>query len=514
MSAPNRILTGIFSTWASFLLTATTSLVMTPFLVHRLGNTGYGLWSLYMAITGYFTLLDFGVSPAIVRYTSRYQALGDGVAERRILVTGLAFFTAASAVVLSITGLGAAFYDRLFPPLSGIPLPVARATFLLVGLDFALTLPFAVFQGILLGHQQYLALNGLNIMLRLTRFGLVLALVGEGPAGLVTVASIFFLTGLGRDLGLFRAARRALGGPLRLVDFRRDALGDLLGYSLPAFVIAIALRVMAYTDSLVIGYAIGVGAVTYFALAASLVDYVQEIGWGLAGVLVPVVSGHEARGELAPVRARFLQFTRYCVWLMAPILAISMLLGRPFFTRWVGPDYVASAPILTLLMAAMAVYVVQMPGQAVLKGMSLHRRLAWFMALEALLNFVLSVILARRLGVVGVALGTLIPRVVIEGLLLPGYLLRVLELRIGHYLREGFLPVLPGAAGLALLSLAARRVLEPAPGWGMMVVTGLVYVATFAALTLALGATPEERAWVAARSAGLLARVRRLAGAT
>ncbi len=497
MRVVERITTGVFSTWANFLVTAATSLILAPFLVHHLGNEGYGLWSLYMAFTGYFTLIDFGVSPAIVRYTSRYAALGDRVAEQRILATGLGFFSLAAALVLVVV-IGATLgYERLFPEPS-VPLGIARTTFLLVGLDFALNLPFSVFQGVLLGRQRYLALQGINIVVRLLRFGLVLACMPDGHKGLVLLGAVFLGTSLLRDAGLYRAARKTLGAPVRLSEFRRAAVRDLLDYSVPAFVISISIRLMAYTDSMVIGYVIGVGAITYYALAASLVDYVQEIGWGLAGVLVPVVSGHEALDEVAPIRRRYLQFTRYCVFLMVPVVAVSYVLGRAFFTRWVGPDYALSARILAILVTGMAVFVILMPAQAVLKGMSRHRYLAGLLIVEAVLNLVLSLWLARDHGVVGVALGTLIPRVVVSGAVLPVIMLRLLDIRPVRFLQAGFLPAVPGILGSMLLAWFVRPWLQQPIGWGTMILLGTCFVVVFGVLTLALGTSRAERAWLKA----------------
>ncbi len=511
MSVVNRITTGVFSTWANFFITAATSLVLAPFLVHRLGNDGYGLWSLYMAFTGYFTLIDFGVSPAIVRYASKYAAIEDGEAEHRILATGLVFFALASVVVMAIVAGATLGYASLFPE-PGVPLPIARATFLLVGLDFALNLPFSVFQGVLLGHQRYLALQGINIVVRLLRFGLVLALMSEGPGGLVLLAAVFLSTSLLRDAGLYRAATRSLGAPIRLKNFRKAAVRDLLDYSVPAFVISISIRLMAYTDSMVIGYAIGVGAITYYALAASLVDYVQEIGWGLAGVLVPVVSGHEALDQVGPIRKRYLQFTRYCVFLMTPIVAISFVLGRSFFIRWVGPDYALSADILAILVSGMAVFVILMPAQAVLKGMSRHRYLARLLVVEAVLNLVLSLYLARDYGVVGVALGTLIPRLAVSGVVLPVIMLRLLDIPFLGFLRAGFLPALPGAGTLLLLAWLTQPLVARDLGWGGMVLVGACFAGAFGLVTLALGTSRVERRWLTARVLRAGRALRRAAG--
>lgn len=502
----NRVLGGIFSSWASFVVTAATSLVMAPFLVRTMGNEGYGLWSLYMAITGYFALLDFGVSPAVVRYTSRYKALGDREAERRVVATGMCFFLAIGALIGVLTLFGTLYYENIFPH-PGVPVEVAQKTFLLVGLDFAFVLPCAVFQGILIGHQQYVALQGVNISVRLLRFGAVMLMIEPGNQAILVVALIFFLTGLFRDFGYITFARRQLQGIPSPTLFDRQALRELLSYSLPAFIIAVALRVQSYTDSLVIGYVVGVGAITPFALAGSLVDYVHEIGWGLTNVLVPVISTHEARGEHARVREQFLNFTRYCVWLMIPIGAVTATLSESFFIRWVGPEYRESAHLLDVLLAAMAIYVVQLPGQAVLKGLGKHRRLAGFMFLEALLNLILSLGLAHKIGVMGVAIGTLIPRILVTGLILAWHVRSVLGVGFREVLNEAFKPGVPGGIVMVILMIAWQQTFQEPASWLVMVLTGIVFVASFGLVTLRYGARDSEVQWVRSQLKAVLTRL-------
>ena len=41
-----------------------------PFLIHHLGDTGYGLWIVIGSLAGYFSLLDFGVRGAVGRHVA------------------------------------------------------------------------------------------------------------------------------------------------------------------------------------------------------------------------------------------------------------------------------------------------------------------------------------------------------------------------------------------------------------------------------------------------------------
>ncbi|MFM7202890.1 MAG: oligosaccharide flippase family protein [Myxococcota bacterium] len=503
----SRLISGIFSSWAGFLVSALTSLLMAPHLVRTLGDDGYGLWCLYMSITGYFALLDFGVSPAIVRYTSKYQALGDSAAEQRVVAAGLGFFL-LTAGGLCLLALGAySYYDVLFP-VPQVSLEVARQTFLLVSLDFALVLPCAVFQGVLLGHQRFFALNLLNMLLRLLRFALVMTTLEAGSEGLVGVALIFFVTGLLRDLAYVYLARQVLGGLPNPLNTHLHTVRELLSYSLPAFIISISLRVQSYTDALVIGYVVGVGAITPFALAGSLVDYVQELGWGLTGVLVPVVSAHEAKGEHAAIQTQFLKFTRYCVWLMIPILAGAEALGRSFFIRWVGPEYGQSAELLRILLWAMTIYVVQLPAQAVLKGMGRHQTLARFLGVEAIANLGLSIWWGQLWGVEGVALGTLVPRLLLTGGLLTRHVLQVLKLPLMTLASAVVRPALPGALVMTTLTWLHGYLFREPLSWLGLILSGGLFIAVYVVTTYTLALPPEEKRWLEQRVQAQLQRLR------
>lgn len=69
-----KLFNNALSNYANLIVAVGIAFVMSPFLVHRLGDFFYGIWVLAMSITGYFSLLDLGMNRAIVRYVSMYEA--------------------------------------------------------------------------------------------------------------------------------------------------------------------------------------------------------------------------------------------------------------------------------------------------------------------------------------------------------------------------------------------------------------------------------------------------------
>ena len=65
------------SNWIVTVVTVVAVYFLTPFTIHKLGDAGYGTWSLINSITGYLGLLVAGVPMASVRYFAQHVANGD-----------------------------------------------------------------------------------------------------------------------------------------------------------------------------------------------------------------------------------------------------------------------------------------------------------------------------------------------------------------------------------------------------------------------------------------------------
>ena len=59
--------------------------VAAPIIVHTLGDERYGVWSLIVSITGYFSFLEFGVATAVVKYVSHFSAQNDRERRKSVL---------------------------------------------------------------------------------------------------------------------------------------------------------------------------------------------------------------------------------------------------------------------------------------------------------------------------------------------------------------------------------------------------------------------------------------------
>jgi Na+-driven multidrug efflux pump len=87
---------------------------------------------------------------------------------------------------------------------------------------------------------------------------------------------------------------------------------------------------------------------------------------------------------------------------------------------------------------------------------------------EAAVNLCLSILLVRRMGVIGVAWGTAIPHIISTGIVLPYFTLRTVDMNVGYYFRKTYLMPIVCAIPVALLSYTLVHFSEPATWYALI----------------------------------------------
>ena len=143
-----------------------------------------------------------------------------------------------------------------------------------------------------------------------------------------------------------------------------------------------------------------------------------------------------------------------------------------------GKEYAVSATFLAVLTIPQFTAMSQYMSTLVLAGMAKHKVLAYLVFAEGLVNLLLSIILVRKMGLIGVAWGTVIPDLILTAVVIPWYTLGKLQLGLREYLVRGFvrpvISVLP-VAGLAFLfSMLVTTPSWPIFGAEVAVICGIV----------------------------------------
>jgi O-antigen/teichoic acid export membrane protein len=463
---------------------------LTPFIVQELGAADYGLWMLVASIVAYGNLLDLGVGSAVTKYVAELRAVGRSEQASDLIATALRMYCAIGILVIAATVPFALVFPHLFH-IAPHQQSAARWVVLLTGVGLAVQLPAATAYAVLRGLQRFDLNNLISVTATLTQ-GLVTVLVlllGGGVIGLAaTVAPLTLLTQIPMQIVIRRIAPDLRFG---WRGARRALLPTVASFSAALVVINGGAVLKTKTDEIVIAGALPVAAVAPYSIARRVAELPTLLTYQFVRILFPLASELHGAGDHARIRTLYVASTRVTLALFVPIGSALMVLAQPFLVAWVGPQYAADARVTVILVAAAMLDIAIWQAACILQGTNAHRMLALFGGSAALLNLGLSIVLVRSIGVVGVALGTLIAAG-LEVLVVVPFAMRRYRVRAVSMVRDALAPALLPAVPSVCVLLLARAALTPSsiPAVGLVgALGGLVYAAGY----LSFAASSAER---------------------
>ena len=324
------------SSWVSLGTNVVTEIIVSPYILHHIGDEAFGIWVLIFSTTGYYGLFDLGIRSSIVRYVARYTATAEYEELNRLISTAMFSYAAIGLAAMIVTVIACRYIDSIFR----IPTALvgdSRWLLLMVGGSIAVGFPLGVFSGILEGLQKFYLLNLVNILSTTLRAVLIIVALNRG-GGLIVIAFITVLLPLGNSIVNAVAALRQLKIRVHRKYVDTSTLRLIAGYSSTTLLITVASRLRFKTDALVIGTFVSASAITYFSIGSRLVEYCAELVGSLAQIFIPMSSQSQAKGDIDGLRKIFILGNRACAFIIFPITAILTFLGKSVIEAWVGPS--------------------------------------------------------------------------------------------------------------------------------------------------------------------------------
>ncbi|HEX3704023.1 MAG TPA: oligosaccharide flippase family protein [Vicinamibacterales bacterium] len=486
-SAANNLIAGTFTKYLLLAFNIGTGIFLMPFTVHHLGQTEYGLWMLVASMTYYFQLLDMGYGNGVVRHIVAADRRGDIEEVNRIASTFVCVYAAIGIAACAAIGGMIVWVVPRFPHLSPEQVRTAQALMAILGVRVALGFPMTVFGAVTNARQGFVLNNGVAIVAVLANaaFTYIVLERGHGLVMLVAVTTALNILGYG---GYAWTARHVFPElRIRARYFSRKQWREVTTFSVYLFVIQIASQISFNIDNIVIGAVMGTAAVAVYTVALRLADYQRRLCDQFSGMLFSVAVGFGAEGNVAALRQTLVEGTRVAVTLVVGASVCLVGFSGPLIRHWMGAEFDGSVAPFVVLAAAGVIVVSQAAVGNVLIAVGSHKLLAAVWLGEALVNLPVSLYLVHRMGLVGVAVGTLTPLAWGHlGVLLPRAC-RAVHLPIRKCLADTFWPAIAGGAvavavcvllRVALPPLTTRVVLLEASATGVAYAVG-VYVLGF-----------------------------------
>lgn len=428
----------------AFVVSVLAALIISPIVVRSLGDETYGYWTLVMSLTSYYSFIDMGIRTAVTQYVARYLVSKDRENLARTLNTAIAVLSVIALVICVVAIAFAAFFPHFFDVESSKWAGV-RTAIVICGISMSLRFPTGVFHAVITGNQRWDIFGFVQIGVRLLNAGLVVAVMQAGH-GIVALAVVTLACQVAESLVMLYFARgMTLGLPFRF-DFDLESFKRMRNFGIYSFIIHLCELAIFYTDNFVVGRTLGPVAVTYFAIGASLIPYMNNLVMGMSAQLQQIAVGYDAKGQNDSMRVLFFDGSRYLFALTCLLFANMAVVGPAFIGVWMGEKYVSgegfglAGTVLIVLAAAHVFHNLPTVARQILFGMQKTNLLALTSAIDAAIKLALSLVLVRTHGLVGVAVGTLIPMFLMSGVVVPSMVCRLLSVRVRDFVARAVIP--------------------------------------------------------------------------
>lgn len=501
---PGGLIRNASSSWVALLVSQLIALVLTPLLINKLGAEVYGVWLIASNLTGFFSFLDVGLSPAVVSHVAARLAKGELAAARMVSSSALCIYLIIAGVVLIAFAVLGVWVDLFFAIPAGQG-QNARWLIIMLGVVVAVGFPVRAYEGLLYAVERIDVVNYLDSIRSLVRFGLVVwvvvqtgSLVGLGLAHCAVVMAAY----VGTIWFVFRYCPRQVRPALTL---EKATARRLLIFGRDSIAIGIATRLVQQGPVLMIGGLANARDVTEFGIASRLVNNDLILVQSAANVAQPRFAALHSHGHRGDEHNILVRSTLWC-GLAACCVGLGLwFLSEPFIWLWVGPGFEVSALVVRLMIVPVTLSLMLHPCLVLLLGIRRHRAAGIMSIAESIIIVALCVIMIPRYGAPGAAVAVGGGMIVLRGWWLPYYACRQCGLPLRRLLSHGLVrPAIAAAICYGVLFLAFKH--WAVGSWLEFCGAGSLVVAVFAVVAWLVALDSDERRIVWEKATSLLGR--------
>jgi len=387
------------------------SVVSVPLTIGYLGGERYGAWVTIVSVITFLSITDFGLASSLTNALGKAQA-EDAHAVGQRLVSSALFMLSLIAVAVLIAGnvLAPRIAALLFPNLQSPLARVEIAPAIMIALSiFALNLPLIVSSRVLAAYQESALTNFWNMAGSVGNLAALLLVIWF-RGGLPWLVFGCFGFGLAANLAcaawLFGFRKPWLRPNLAGIDsgFVRTLFSD--GWKF--FVIGIGWMVNWQTDNMVIAHFLGAAQVTPYAVTFSLFAIATGLQTLAYPNLWPAYTEAYAQRDYEWIRKTLRSNFKFSFFTTAAIIALLTIFGGEIIRLWAGVAAVPPFSVIVwmalwrLMLSTLLVGSCLLNATGHLKGMTVYG------TVTAVLNLMLSILLAKIYCITGVIAATVI----------------------------------------------------------------------------------------------------------
>lgn len=433
----NQRKVGIAISYLNIVLYALMGFIYVPLLLHYIGKSEYGLYQLIGSFISYFSIMDFGLTAAVVRFYSKYKAENDRVGMENILAISLRAYAVITIVLLLI---GCCFYFNLTnifaKSMTAGEITSAQNLFLLLLFNIVLTVSTMIFRAIINAHEKYLVLKGLETVQVVLQPLLVLLLLQQYPSAL-SVAVVQTVLNCCLILARVYYCFCELNVTIKFHYWDSILFSCFKRLAFSVFAVTLIDQVFFKTNQVILGMISGTSAVAVYSISSLIYMNYMALSTAISGVYLPHVTEMVTNNN--PVKKLsflFIQIGRWQYYLLALFASGFIIFGKQFIEIWAGKGFEDAYWITLLIILPFTIDLIQNIGLSIMQAQNKYDFRAKVYFCMGIFNLVLAIPLAREYGGVGCAFATGLLMFIGNGLIMNWYYAKVTGLEVKEFWKQ------------------------------------------------------------------------------
>lgn len=407
MKKNNQRKMGAVLSYVSIIVSTLVQLLYTPFLIDKLGQSEYGLYSLIASVIGYLTVLDLGFGNAIIVYTAKYRAQKKYEEEKKLHGMFKIIFSIIGVIAALIGIILFLNVNNLFgQTMTSTELNKAKIMMLILSFNLFITFQFSIYSSIISAYEKFTFQKIMSIANTLLKPLLMIPLLFLGYKAIamtvvITIVNIIVL------LSNYTFCKKKLNINIRFMGFDKNLFKTILGYSIWIFLGVIVDKVNWSVDQFVLGSVAGTVAVSIYSAASTINQLFINLSSAINSVLLPKMSKMVARNATnEELTNEFIKVGRIQYLIIFLMCSGLIMFGKDFFLAWIGKEFLDSYYVAIILIIPLCIPLIQNLGISIRQAMNKHKFSAIINIVVAIINISISIPLSIRYGAIGAACGT------------------------------------------------------------------------------------------------------------
>lgn len=378
-------------------------LMLFPYIVHKMGDEKYGVWSITWILLTCFGFLELGAGTASTKYLAEFFATKDYEKANRTFWTSLYTSIFQGIVGALIIYLLASYIVMNFFTISNNIAPLAIKVIKISSLGLILSFAFASINSVSCALQKFHISN--KIIASVNSIQLIGAAIILWLKGDLIEIIYFYLIVKAASIIIYYKITKKIMPHLKHYYWAKNEFIKIFKYGSFVSINMILGTLIIQIEKLLIASLISVSAVTYYIIPYNVIAKFEALSLSISTALLPAISEIHSLKNYEAAKEILIKTNRILCSFAAFITGLMIIYANNFLTLWMGKEFSDKSTIIfQFLCISFYISMLSYIPQSFLRAIEKPHIPALYNIIEFIIYIPIAYLLIRKIGLTGAAI--------------------------------------------------------------------------------------------------------------